>query len=1040
MNLSWPGRNGGFPRLLGTGGHEVERLPSSKSAGSIYTATSAEWTDSEGECEARPPLLAFMSASAKRMSDGVTEFKEKFDEDKARYVTQHRTFFGNATLAMAVAVYTAIFALPSYMTWANYELFGTREVTRDYVHNLTGVDEGLAPVCDSWAIKRQRNIAPPGHPPVLVPHNASMSPWNEYDVNDVWCGWLPTMYQNYWGNAAQMIIFTVYLNTGTTVMQGWQGMIGTSVATFNAWLMEFAFEMTSLKQQASCKDLLVCSASDGKAPCKYENNWWNGSQRCAKHGVTEETATVEMVQVYQSDSLERLGQGLLLSNVVILIFLFLISGAGELTIKFGLSWHIYYMMQQLNVDGPVHVYRYTTWVPCFEWDSEYMAVLVTSLLGTLIAIGATIFNPTPLKNINRLDADAVAVTNATNNVLKESITYMSSGLRNKTAKRFQLVEKIEELSKLMSNIKGHLADSWWEVFDIGHYKTLRSLYEMLEGQVTDVRDVMYALKNTVLDEEFAEFQRSYPIFVEKLVPFLEALFRDAAELQKKCVSICLDGTIGQDEREELQRGASVVKKRQFELLNSLSSLCPHITEELANERIFVFAVSLWARKATDLASMMAEQEDLDCKDAGFIQSICLALKTGFKNTWAPSKVIGNAEHRNFALRNTISISTCFLIGLYANYSIFKPYSSNMAITLALLISHFSGSAMQKNLQRLLGVSLGKCLPIIIFACMAGVPCDWNYRFLLQGTTFMMFVFTFCYMYYTSAQWSLVGCLIAGFGTPMLMTVCAMSGNGHDDVTLAARYTEIGQVTAAILIQTLVDWLLTKTDSRHMAIQHLQCITDNITEGYAAFFDADLTRMKNHLLIVDSELALASSLAHECDPKLEVIPGISRPFKFATYLETLEHLQRITSDLRVLVVAAMDLTAGSKYSEHQDEDRHSTLLDLFRGSRSLLTFQTALTKSMDDAFTASISVLSHFTEDEPEVSHLKELEETTDLPALTNQEQLYTEINSMVSKEPHCGVEITDDLRVCICVALRSLRNASVHTGELTQLVVRHAFV
>jgi hypothetical protein len=1030
MKLPWlrsvDGGYDGLPRLLGGGGYEADTSPYGKSD-SAFSATSGTLTDSEEVEGERPPFLAIMSASAKR----VRGFTEQFDEDKARYVTQHRTFVGHATLAMAVAVYTAIFALPSYMVWANYQVFGTRGVTRDYVHNLTGIDNDFAPVCDSWAIRRQRNIAPPGHQPVLVAHNSSMSAWNQYDVNDVWCGWLPTMYQNYWGNAAQMIIFTVYLNTGTTVMQGWQGMIGTLCATFNAWLMEFLFESTALKQQASCKDLFACQATMGASPCKYKDNWLSGSHRCKKHGVSEETAIVQTVQIYRTDQLESWGQGILLSNVVLVIMLFLFSGAGELTIKFGLSWHIYYMMCQLNLDAPVNIYRYHTWVPCFEWDSEYMAILTTSLLGTLIAIGTTIANPAPLKNIDRLYTDSLAVTNATNNVLKESIAYMSNG-RSRTAKRFQLVQKIDELSKQMRCIKGHLADSWWEVFDFGHYKTLRSLFEMLDEQVTDVRDVMYSLKNTILEEDFSE---QHAVFIE-VRPFLEGLFSDAATLQKKCVATCMDGKIGEDERGELRDGVKAVKARQQELHCCFTAVCPGITEELANERMFVFALSLWARKTSDLASAMAEMK---LEHAHAFLSFRLATKTGLESTWAPSKMWGNAEHRNFALRNTISISFCFLIGLNANYSIFKPYDSNMAITLALLISHFRGSAMQKNLQRLLGVSLGKCLPIIIFACMAAVPCENNYRVVLQVSTFILFVFTFCYMFYTSMQWSLVGCLIAGFGTPMLMTVCALSGNGHGEVTLAARYTEIGQVSAAIMIQMLVDWLLSRTDPRHMAIVHLQKIMDNISGGYAAFFAGDLTRMKDHLIIVDAELSSASSLAGECDPLLDVIPGISRPFKFKTHMETLEHLQRIASDLRILVVAAMDLTSRNNYADHQDEDRNCELLRLVGRSMTISAAQKPFTKSMDDVFKASISVLSHFTEDEPELAHLKDLEDTTDLPALDNQAELYKEMDSMMPTELFSS-EITDDLRVCACVALRSLRNASVHIGELTQLVVKHAFL
>lgn len=36
----------------------------------------------------------------------------------------------------------------------------------------------------------------------------------------------------------QMILFTVYQNTGSTVQLAWQGIAGTFLAVFNHWIME----------------------------------------------------------------------------------------------------------------------------------------------------------------------------------------------------------------------------------------------------------------------------------------------------------------------------------------------------------------------------------------------------------------------------------------------------------------------------------------------------------------------------------------------------------------------------------------------------------------------------------------------------------------------------------------------------------------------------------------------------------------------------------------------------------------------------------
>merc|ERR1712107_259165 len=61
--------------------------------------------------------------------------------------------------------------------------------------------------------------------------------------------------------------------------------------------------------------------------------------------------------------------------------------------------------------------------------------------------------------------------------------------------------------------------------------------------------------------------------------------------------------------------------------------------------------------------------------------------------------------------------------------------------------------------------------------------------------------TFAFVYYTSPKWSLLGCLIAGFGCYGLV--------GHTRRTdLAGKYEYLGQVTTAIALQIFIDCMHT----------------------------------------------------------------------------------------------------------------------------------------------------------------------------------------------------------------------------------------
>eukprot|EP00928_Gymnodinium_smaydae_P055323 TRINITY_DN388_c1_g1_i1.p1 TRINITY_DN388_c1_g1~~TRINITY_DN388_c1_g1_i1.p1 ORF type:complete len:1026 (+),score=254.70 TRINITY_DN388_c1_g1_i1:47-3079(+) len=964
----------------------------------------------------------FQSNAADRARE-VMALTDKLQEENVQYVNAHRFFVSNFALALAVAAYTALFALPTYLPWADYQIFGQRLSTANFIEkNYTGP----IPFCDSYMTRKWTNVAPAGEKPDLVkydPDNASLPVWEETSPESVWCGVAPSMIRGYWGNAAQMIIFTVYLNTGNTVNLAWQGMIGTTLAIVNAWGIEMFYDKGDLASRQSCADLLLaCEGKEDSEACvAYGDDVAESLQLCKDGGL-------DTVFHFHSTSSRTVGNVFEWFDAIGVIALFLFSGAAENTMKFGMSWHIYFMMNIMNPSkGPPSFYH-ESMIPHFEWDSEYMAVLLTSLFGVTIAIVATLV-PKPLTNISKVKDDALAVTNAVNDILSDSVDYFCGSERS--AKRFQIKEKIKALDGTVTTIEGNLAASWWETFDVGRFRDKRVLMQKFDHHATDVNDVMYTLKSTVLDETFDGRHQDFVAVVGEALINLKA---ETSTLLNKCLLSCEDGNLEEDEKEEMQEQIDVVEEKQRVLLAQLRALSSGVNRDLANEFIFTFSISYWSHKVSAFARSII---DLQANGGNMFKTCCAGMESGFKTTWNPRETCLDKEKAKFAFRNLVPITICFVIGYFgqpgsataASIALFDPYNGTMASTLSLLISHFQGSAMQKNIQRLLGVVMGKALPIIVFTVMSLVSCENAFQPFLQFVTLMVFVFNFCYMYYTSAQFSTVGCLIAGFGTPMLMHSCAASV----DWNFAAKYREIGQVTAAIMIQTLCDFLLSETAPRDMSVSLMRTMTEGLQDSLTGFFEHDLDAMKAGYKSASAALASAQAISGETDPKLSMVRGFNVPFKYDAYLLILDCYKSMLADMNMLIIVSMNPDPNARVrAEHDGCD--SDLINYMSSSRNMEVCKDDLLSLVEAGFGATLAVLEHKTEepvDDENVAELKLMKPTVPLAGFN---ELYNELGANIRPNMY-GKDVSSDGVVRLAVALRCLRNLKKHMGDLSTTVL-----
>ena len=216
--------------------------------------------------------------------------------------SSHQKFVIRLSLACSVAFWVALFSIPLYFSAPYFSLFGSRG---DAVFHETKDLHEQEVACSDGMVGRMENIGDPSNPHWV--QYTGQTPWPaQLTVGDnfIWCGWLPAVWQDYWPNIAQFIVFTVYVSTGDTVRLAWQGLIGTLFACINLELMTFLYP-------------------GGAA------------------GAVCETADADCVP-------QPYNEAIAMADVILVLFLFLFSRADENTIKFGMSWHVFFMMDFMN--------------------------------------------------------------------------------------------------------------------------------------------------------------------------------------------------------------------------------------------------------------------------------------------------------------------------------------------------------------------------------------------------------------------------------------------------------------------------------------------------------------------------------------------------------------------------------------------------------------------------------------------------------------------------------------------------------------------
>eukprot|EP00931_Biecheleriopsis_adriatica_P059757 TRINITY_DN35814_c0_g2_i1.p1 TRINITY_DN35814_c0_g2~~TRINITY_DN35814_c0_g2_i1.p1 ORF type:complete len:913 (-),score=146.18 TRINITY_DN35814_c0_g2_i1:165-2903(-) len=815
--------------------------------------------------------------------------------DIQKWKGHHAAFYNNALLALSVGFWTATFSLPAYAGWAHYAMFGARSIVGESEFDPCG--DATVGIIDKAGER-------------------------------VWCGLLPNNFKGYWSNAAQMVIFTVYRNTGTTINLAWQGAIGTFCACLNFGLMTL---------------LYPDGAFDPLCAERHERG-----EHCVPKDTNYNAAIVWL-------------------DTLAVLFLFLFSRSNENTIKFGMSWHVYFMMNFMNPEKGVTHGAGQFYLLGMELDDENSLVRYTSYLGAAIAVLAT-FVPRPLRNMKTLSSDVSSVIASTCDIWTRAINHLScNGDEDSStlSERLSTEKQIDLVADKFASLLGELDGAWWETCNIGKCGRTWGLLDSHVRNYADIQDLLFAVQSAIKHPA----STSEVAFYRHIAGAMRDVQKTTAWLLTLNVTAISDGVVDSEEKEELESTTESLEDKIRALWDAFNAAAAQTSHEVVTAPVFVFALTNWSRGVIALTNEILDTLDVDSKKGRYCCQCLANAWQGLLATWSPKRIfegcftkpefpwIHLGDHLKFTLRNFIPITICYVWGVFGfGTKATRFYNSTMASTLSLLITPYAGGAFQKNTLRLLGVSLGKTLPILLMLLL-NVFHDWEgMRHLSQWLIIWMFTSLNCYVYYTSLQWSLVGCLVAGFGIIPLMA----SKADASDEKLAKLYVEIGLVVLAIFIQLASDALLRRTAPREKAVRQMRSLGKELLASVKAFGACDLKDFSDAMSRAHDMLLALQGTTPQTDPRLLIAPGPSSHFKIDLLRSALPSLNLVVSDLTLLRMAIVD----EKMDDEKSEARRADLTKIHRmlaSKQGMSSLRAHFESMLESTFDIMVSVLGNTSE-------------------------------------------------------------------------------
>jgi hypothetical protein len=395
----------------------------------------------------------------------------------------------------------------------------------------------------------------------------------------------------------------------------------------------------------------------------------------------------------------------------------------------------------------------------------------------------------------------------------------------------------EKLRDSISGMQANLDGSWWETFNIGRAGRSRALLQRHLEMLRHMADNMFSLQVCIAKEDFGETHKR---MMDNIGMQVRSLVEQTMNLLRLCTLAANDGDLDGKEKKRIKHAIGEVESRMQRLAvaydKQRKEIMPdkRICPELQSESFFCYCLSVYGRQAVEYAKDLLERPPQSCSSEMpfFLQDWI----TEWFAIFDPKILIKSKDNWSFAIRNSLSIAISYYIGFW-----FLGFDAVPAGTVSVLISNFSGSALQKNMGRLQAVTLATILPHLIVQVM-GQYCDFM-RGVMQAGALAVWEVVFCYVYYQSPTYGYIGCLLAAQGAGLFVFPCTDAASTAE-VELAfgtAAFTKIVDLTLGVIVMTFVDLALSGATAAQLVTDHYMCgllATDAFFQGCLAPRQAD----------------------------------------------------------------------------------------------------------------------------------------------------------------------------------------------------------
>lgn len=504
------------------------------------------------------------------------------------------------------------------------------------------------------------------------------------------------------------------------------------------------------------------------------------------------------------------------------------------------------------------------------WKDQGLACLVRTSLGACCAISASLL-PYPMLDLHSSVDLAKDIASDTPKVWTLMIQYMGRADRNAYVQD-QVYRNLKRTAKSMSTFPGLVDNAWWECVGLGRGQRIRRKLRLMAEAMVDTADCLQAVWGASTDVTWNEKH-------SRLMESTKSQMLDCVTSGGKLLTLCWqitargvlsneDGAkLGQLQREVQECDKFLARtftkvRRDMGLANAkldAEADTDHtVLSYVMLPHILAFNVSCWLNVVFGLAEALKKGQSNP-------SSLPLA---DIMFTWGDLvKDTANKENLNFVLRAMLSICGGFTIGYFGYGDLIAPGNAGIAVTCAVLLSKFTGSAIVKNLGRVQGVALGMVVGNIIksfFDSCALVNVIPLSLAAFAYATAMLFVW-----HTASPQYSFVGSLAACFGLSMMYSGDCTPVGQEIKIDKEGTYDSILTNVCACMIIVVVDVFVGPGRASKAAVTSLYDVLGHIEKTITLHFDNSVGEVPERTQTLRDVTDLADELSEHAanEPRL-----------------------------------------------------------------------------------------------------------------------------------------------------------------------------